>query len=719
MLIAEIPQERSEPGKGRPAYNGADFLSECPSSLDRPGLSFFVFIVFSGYSATEETMQEAQKCLTSIVFNPTTEPSENIYTPQRDEQGAFAYRANRSSSQLNKSTEGPAPQLPNFNDFSSTTPQHDHSTLSTRHPQDAYQHQQNEEVQQRHEPPMARSPPPQFQRAETDASHLSAKGPVPQPPAAQTSEEQAHQPPGDYLSSRPLPPPQQPEPQQLYARPSPGADRNSFLEENGSGLAYLSNSISSGAPPTPAPAPATATAAPMPPVQEVVNPPSAPASPGVAPPPRNIVSPPPRPSSGGGGPPQNYNASGGRPRGGSRSHSHAEAAQYDYEEDRHWVRNQAATDSRQGPVSPPAEESRPPALTPVQLSDAQPSRTYARPDPPRKKKSTDEGAAASSSRDMEYPTLPKLPSQLANFSRSSIEVSQPPQQQQAIPSPEPTPSPSAFPQPPPGQQQPSKPAAPARKLSSPPTSPGLPGPGQSKPSDFYNARVSANEILQSSLPTAPPRVPPVVSVPGRGVGSSSDMNPPMSPSGAPRASGSRARVPDSKLGSKHGFDDPAYRGESERNTSSQPSQFPTVRPSKTDNTGPPSGYTYHPPGQYTVPASAFGSSANRRSAAGPPSNGPSPAMMIQQDYLRKQRESLDREREAQAAAEAQAQVAAQQQAEESEAQGLPLPGQSMDHSGEPDPVAPLKVNKRRSEECVNSVLMSAECGKGADIFLQS
>lgn len=219
--------------------------------------------------------------------------------------------------------------------------------------------------------------------------------------------------------------------------------------------------------------------------------------------------------------------------------------------------------------------------------------------------------------------------------------------------------------------------------------------------DFYNARVSANEALQNSLPTAPPRVAPVVSVPGRNSFIAADQPSPTSANGPQRPN--RSRGDSTKLGSKHGFDDPAYRGEAEptsKESNRTSSGFPQIRPSTRDNTGPPSGYTYHPPGQsYSAPTSAF-VSGGRRGQPSSASSGVSPAMLIQQEYMRKERESLERERDEQERAAAAAAAAAASESSASAADPSPASteqGHARDGS-ESSSVAPLKLNKRRSEE---------------------
>lgn len=587
-------------------------------------------------------MQEAQRCLTSLVFNPTTESQTPLPNPnalQDASESVQRLRKQRSSSQSNVPYQ-----------ISDTAPQL---------------------------PPFTHSPP--------SSPALTQSG-GPQAPPTETG----LQPPNVRRQSQ-----QQPSP-----TPYGGG---TFEDDAGSGLAYLGSSISLGSPSPALPA--------------------------------------------GAGPSSTFDAANGRSRHGARSDKNS--MQYDYQEDRSWARNQAAsspqttTEAREGPHAEEVDVVRhlPPA----------PSRTYSqpRPDPPKKRASQDSyrspqvaagssSSAAAAPADSGRPQLPKLPSHMAEFRRSSMDLSQPaPPQPPAASSSLPNsltagsssgPAATSSAAGPQSSAVNAKPSGPVRKLSSPPTSPQ----GQSIPvlpsaHDFYNARVSANEALQNSLPTAPPRVAPVVTIPGRNSTTSPDLASPTSASGPSRPP--KTRLDASKLGSKHGFDDPAYRGETDNSKDTkQPSNFPQIRPSTRDNTGPPSGYTYHPPGQaYSLPASAF--SGGRRGQAAPASSaGPSPAMLIQQEYMRKEREALERakaeEREraaaeeaaaaaakaAEAEAEAQAQAQAQVQTEAyqqhpsppyeaPQSMEQPQPSQHRRDDSETSSVAPLNL-RRRSEECV-------------------
>lgn len=581
MLIAEIPQVRTDPGRPRPMYEGegCSLVHVLTNALNHR---------FEGYSTTEEVMQEAQRCLTSLVFNPTTESQTTLPTPnalQDASESIQRFAQGQTSSQ-------------------SHVPQHTSTTLgdpgAPQLPQIANLSSPNSPTQQ--QPP-------------TDSKQMSIQ------------------------------------------LPSPSPYGGTFDEDQSSALAYLGSSISVGYPSPALPAGASS------------------------------------------GPPQTYDAANGHPRHGIRTGQASEGTQYDYGEDRHWVRNQATSGTVAAPVvqqQPPSQgvnetqelDHQSPIVPPPKLpSPPEPSRTYAsytKPELPSKRSSQDDAPIPSriSADATDRPIPPRLPSHLTDFKQQSSPLSPAPPYPLSG-----TTSPSALPQPP---SNPTRPGVGERKSSSPPTSPQAPSiPVAPTAHDFYNARVQANDILAGSLPSAPPRVAPVVAVPPR---NSFDGPGPISPaSGGSRSASGKARGDSKALGSKHGFDDSRYKGEADT-SAAQTNQFPSVRPSTRDNTGPPSGYTYHPPGTYSAPSSGL-SNSGRKGLTASQSQGPSPAMLIQQEYMRKERESLERERASREADNASRAMA------EGPLEDRPVQDEEQQEiNATPDSVAPLKVNKRRSEE---------------------
>jgi hypothetical protein len=329
-----------------------------------------------------------------------------------------------------------------------------------------------------------------------------------------------------------------------------------------------------------------------------------------------------------GGPPAAYSASNGLPRHGVRDEP---SSQYEYDENATWARNHS-----QAPVEPasPTTPTLPQMAEPHQQQIPLPI-----PQLPVQPSHFSSGATSLAS------FVPPVSPTTAQPPHSPLRAEAGPMQrrsQQFDRQPPPTmDAPAPLPRPPPLETAPSrsyysareKPSTPRISTPDVPSSPAPRSPTSPAAPPYYPlSHEETQQRLSQSLPTAPPRLSNNDLI---YTGSSSKT---FGPSGPTRKPPLRS---ESALGSRFGFDDPAYKPKDDPNNLSQSSYFPGMTPAapnaSKDNTAPPSGYTYHRPNEPPrITAAAFRRQNTGGREAAYPEGSVSPAAQIREAYLQQQ-----------------------------------------------------------------------------------